>query len=1246
MAETKITYESLQQDPTFLSAAYHSLRGLGENPSTDPKDIIDTFLTKRRYFDINVLSTLTQGSDIENLDDDNLKLYSHALDKIDKLPMAGSPSGGGAPLTDAVIDYGVAGILDPTNLASILAGFFTAGVGGVGIQAGKEAAKAGIKQGMKARLKAAIGKRMLPVYAIEGTAAAGGGATQQYLSQGTDMKLGRRKEGDYDAGAIALQGLAEGILSPLTGVGFNVIGGSVVDATKPLVKNLGEVESVANATNYIKNNFLPQANIDEVNVRITERTTGETKPIEEATEKLALQMDEVLTESFDTPEGKNLVNAAMEGDVDSLKLVRQQSPKMGSIIDTWFDYVRQVQDIAGDVKYGSNDLKDIYSYDARQPYNRRIYEKFSGVGRKDLDEFLNQPQNKNIERDVLQLILDNPDTWGKKAGIFDAKGNYVPSTKEQRATLVRKFIEELYQPVDFKKSRLGVLKAREDIPEIIQQIYGVNFNPGVRALETVKGVVDSSKNIRLASSLGDSLLERGEAKIFDNELLADDAGYVPLITSGDPKNKMNPTNPNSPFVLRADLPSEKLTKIYVPKETAQSLKILSEGFDGRGLGDLAYEKDLPFIGDMLNLFSGIQGYIKKNKTVYSLQAQARNALGAIQYTMATGNGRGIVDGIKLLAPANKERRQQIADTINKLGLKGSQAELNQIMTRIGDLDKITDKSLFKKAVLNLATGFTPWLEKPKVLKVGKKEYKFRGLEKASKAAQKAYMATDDLGKVASFLRERKRSQDIWNARSVDEQEAFRDKFSREFGIRRDDPDFDAKLLDEEAVGKVMNIVPVYSRIPKILERMRGFPVLGSFTAFSAENLRNKYNLFKLAGNEIREGTLTGNKELVKAGRDRLVMQSIVATAPSVAAYTYNQLNGTQDVLPAIRESSPVWTKNHALAVRKDKKTGKYFVTDLSYNNPDQFALDFIMPFMVDAASGMDIGESLDRNFASMVRNQAGTFLDPSLAVQVGAGTVDLIKKWNEGDWDGTGEVLGDLWKLQEAGIVKMGREIGQDFGVVPPALERNLKKLYFGEDRKRFEDSGDLADWFAKHGVNARGTGLMLPWTLASKEREFNPKKNLAFTSRTLMRNAKRDRADTTKTISNILTDKDIPIDFEEIGRDYDEALAEEFEAFKLVKKLVNSYRKFMKPTELNRLVYKDKEAMALSKHGKRFLMANKYGISPGSRLSTNKKLFKKIRERNPSVDLAALKRFFVQIENRYDRRSLATDEVKPIEFN
>ena len=122
---------------------------------------------------------------------------------------------------------------------------------------------------------------------------------------------------------------------------------------------------------------------------------------------------------------------------------------------------------------------------------------------------------------------------------------------------------------------------------------------------------------------------------------------------------MSPKNPDAPFALREDLPSETLTKLYVPKEKASVIKILAEGFDGRSVGDRLTDSDnsgVRFAGDMLNLFSGIQGYIKKNKTVNSLQAQARNALGAIQYTIATGNGRGLIDGIKLLGPASKEKK--------------------------------------------------------------------------------------------------------------------------------------------------------------------------------------------------------------------------------------------------------------------------------------------------------------------------------------------------------------------------------------------------------------------------------------------------------------------------------------------------------------------------------------------------------------------------------------------------------------
>ena len=61
---------------------------------------------------------------------------------------------------------------------------------------------------------------------------------------------------------------------------------------------------------------------------------------------------------------------------------------------------------------------------------------------------------------------------------------------------------------------------------------------------------------------------------------------------------------------------------------------------------------------MLNLFSGIQGIILKRIRLLIVSTQARNALGAVQYTIATGNGRGLIDGIKLLGPASKERRQE------------------------------------------------------------------------------------------------------------------------------------------------------------------------------------------------------------------------------------------------------------------------------------------------------------------------------------------------------------------------------------------------------------------------------------------------------------------------------------------------------------------------------------------------------------------------------------------------------------
>ena len=88
MADDPVTYESLQNDSDFINAAYHSLRALGDNDvTTDPKDIIDTFLTKRRYFDVNLGSTIVQGNNIINLPDEDKELYSYAADQIKNMPI-------------------------------------------------------------------------------------------------------------------------------------------------------------------------------------------------------------------------------------------------------------------------------------------------------------------------------------------------------------------------------------------------------------------------------------------------------------------------------------------------------------------------------------------------------------------------------------------------------------------------------------------------------------------------------------------------------------------------------------------------------------------------------------------------------------------------------------------------------------------------------------------------------------------------------------------------------------------------------------------------------------------------------------------------------------------------------------------------------------------------------------------------------------------------------------------------------
>ena len=201
MSEQTITYKALKKDSKFLNAAYSTLRGLGENVSREPEEIVDTFLTKRRWFNANLGSTISQSNDILNdFTPRMLKDYQYAVDQIDAVPNFGE---GSAPKMEAATDYIKAAVTDPANIVSGLAAFFTFGAGGAAGFAAKEAAKVGIGQALKQKLKTLAGKQALKVYALEGSIAGAGEGTKENISQDVEIATGKRTEKDISQIALS-----------------------------------------------------------------------------------------------------------------------------------------------------------------------------------------------------------------------------------------------------------------------------------------------------------------------------------------------------------------------------------------------------------------------------------------------------------------------------------------------------------------------------------------------------------------------------------------------------------------------------------------------------------------------------------------------------------------------------------------------------------------------------------------------------------------------------------------------------------------------------------------------------------------------------------------------------------------------------------------------------------------------------------------------------------------------------------
>jgi LysM repeat protein len=232
-------------------------------------------------------------------------------------------------------------------------------------------------------------------------------------------------------------------------------------------------------------------------------------------------------------------------------------------------------------------------------------------------------------------------------------------------------------------------------------------------------------------------------------------------------------------------------------------------------------------------FLAAKGLSQANKTVFSLVTNIRNISGGAQFGLANGLNpfTGTKDTMQTLwAGIHKKGNDAVVEKYNEylgLGIINTNVKVNE----------------FRKLI---SAGFDDGLRgavgalETQLIKTGKVGALVgKGLSKATRGAEKFYMAVDDFYKINAYEQELKTLK-----------EAF--------------PKTSEKVLRNEASEVIKNTFPNYDRVPPGIKALRELPV-GNFISFPAEIVRTSTNILTRASKEIT----SGNEILRNRGLKRL-----------------------------------------------------------------------------------------------------------------------------------------------------------------------------------------------------------------------------------------------------------------------------------------------------------------------------------------------------------------------------------------
>ena len=388
-----------------------------------------------------------------------------------------------------------------------------------------------------------------------------------------------------------------------------------------------------------------------------------------------------------------------------------------------------------------------------------------------------------------------------------------------------------------------------------------------------------------------------------------------------------------------------LTGAYVRPEIKEALTTPARmGLDG--------------MGQAVAIGATMKGAAQRMAIVPNPISQVRNIYGNLMY---------------LAGNANLSRDSDFVDTFRLIAANVSHmddAGFARLSNELGALG-VTDTSLVTSALRD----FKDFADKFNVS--GKVSDVFEGVNKAipfMKQFEALYSESDSFFKIMAVFAEQSKMTNALGKAGFDLNDAlslppfFREELARnlvESGLakRTGSLSLDASpgnLLLTMAGDTVKDTMPVYSRIGKLVRQLDTIPVIGNFTSFASENIRNSYNTLhrglkelsfqvnpKLRGIIGEDKAKILERQIRGMGSQRLMSYLAVSAATPAAVTKASMLaTGTsQEEMDAAESQVAEFYQGHALGVISNDKRGNIQLFDQSFVNPYGFVRDPIINAM-------------------------------------------------------------------------------------------------------------------------------------------------------------------------------------------------------------------------------------------------------------------------------------------------------------